>query len=339
MVSKVDVTVIIPTYNRKESLNLTLSSLANQTYPKEKYEVVVVDDGSADDNQLVCQECYPFVLRYVWQENQGSAMARNRGAAEAKGDLFVFVDDDMLLEPDYLAGLVDLHKSDRPIVGMGVSLPYIMNESTIFERIWLGDSERQDTYDREVRFTECVTNNLSIKREDFFRIGQMQDIAGDGPSWWGDVDFGYRAWKAGMVFWRSAKSICYHNDYSTKSLASVVERSEKIARMAVLLWHKYPDIIDYLPMFADKQSINIWKDAPGMVIRKLLRRFSATRVVVWMMEKMAHAIESRMVRLTQPRSLHSRALLPLLRWITGAYIFRGFQDGLRIYGIPTGLLA
>lgn len=87
------VTVIIPCYNHAAYLPDAIESVLAQTYPK--IEVIVVNDGSADDTEAVVKQ-YPRV-RYVYQENQGLSAARNTGIGASQGAFLVFLDADDLL--------------------------------------------------------------------------------------------------------------------------------------------------------------------------------------------------------------------------------------------------
>jgi glycosyltransferase involved in cell wall biosynthesis len=80
------VSVIIPTYNRRDELRQTLEALAAQEFPAAEFEVIVADDGSSDDSAEVAASFDgPLRLKYVWQEDLGHrcAAARNFGARQA----------------------------------------------------------------------------------------------------------------------------------------------------------------------------------------------------------------------------------------------------------------
>ena len=97
--SIVNVSVIIPTYNRKNLLKRALHSVSNQTFdPK---EIIVVDDGSSDGTKDWVLERFPYV-RYIYQDNSGVSSARNRGIREAKGSWIAFLDSDDEWMPDKL---------------------------------------------------------------------------------------------------------------------------------------------------------------------------------------------------------------------------------------------
>lgn len=318
-----DVSIIIPTYNRKESLLRTLDSLARQTYPADRYEVIVVDDGSTDGTRETTKGSFPFHLRYIRQCNQGSAFARNTGARNARGRLLIFLDDDMTVEPDYVAGLVEEHYRHSRIIGMGTVYSYIPANATVFARVYaqLPTTNSPSPNGAFVTFTDCGTANLSVERADFFEIGMMHDVAGDGPTWWGDVDFGYRAARLGFRFRRSGKAICHHRDYGIRDLATASSRAQKAACMAVTLFHKYPEIQPHLPMFHDKTPIAWREDPPRLILRKLARQAASSRPAMWAMEQL--------VRVLEQRDPSPTLLRPLYRWIIGGYIFRGYRAGLK----------
>lgn len=113
------VSVIIPTYNRKESIRRTLASLSQQTLPVDRFEVIVVDDGSTDGTGTLAHDSFPFTLCYVPQPNQGEIVARNTGAERSCGDLLVFLDDDIEVHSRYLEALASVHVSHRRAVVLG----------------------------------------------------------------------------------------------------------------------------------------------------------------------------------------------------------------------------
>lgn len=94
------VSVIIPVYNGDRYITQAVESVLAQTY--EAYELIVVDDGSTDDTPLILKG-YGSRLHYIYQPNQGVAIARNCGIQAAKGELVAFLDADDFFLPDKLA--------------------------------------------------------------------------------------------------------------------------------------------------------------------------------------------------------------------------------------------
>lgn len=108
------VSVIIPTYNRSKLLRETVESVLAQTY--QNIEIIVVDDGSADDTAMVMAQ-YAGRVTYLWQSNQGVAAARNAGFRAATGEYLTFLDDDDMILPAKIERQVQVLAS-RPAVGL-----------------------------------------------------------------------------------------------------------------------------------------------------------------------------------------------------------------------------
>jgi GT2 family glycosyltransferase len=118
------VSVVVPTYNRRESLARLLTGLTEQTYPARQFEVVLVDDGSTDGTvEMANRFDAPYDLRVLQQKHSGPAEARNRGVSEARGGLIVFLDDDVLPSNDLLDAHVDAHAGRANLVLIGPMLP------------------------------------------------------------------------------------------------------------------------------------------------------------------------------------------------------------------------
>ncbi len=95
--------IVIPTYNRPERLENCLKAIALLDYPCDRFEVIVVDDGSKTPLDSVVEPLKDKInLTLLRQENAGPAAARNRGAASAKGEFLAFTDDDCQPTTDWL---------------------------------------------------------------------------------------------------------------------------------------------------------------------------------------------------------------------------------------------
>lgn len=120
------ISVVIPTFNRKDSLQKTLDGLARQTYPASQFEAVVVSDGSTDGTDaLLSRSCgsMPYALRVITQPNGGPARARNNGIENARGEVVVFLDDDVEPGPDFLSVHASHHAGSDKTVVIGPMLP------------------------------------------------------------------------------------------------------------------------------------------------------------------------------------------------------------------------
>ena len=128
------ISVIVPAYNREKYIGAALDSIFAQDY--RPIEVVVVDDGSTDGTASVARS-YPDV-RYIYQENQGPAVARNTGLANCTGELISFLDADdywpankLRIQSDYLATHPDVGcviAKSRNFLQEGMNLPRWISE-------------------------------------------------------------------------------------------------------------------------------------------------------------------------------------------------------------------
>lgn len=104
-----EISICIPTYNRKEYLEETLKSIFAQTYSD--YEIVIVDDGSTDGTEQMLKKA-GYTVRYHWQKNSGDATARNKLIELAQGRYITFIDSDDLLIPDAVERMAEIIKRE-----------------------------------------------------------------------------------------------------------------------------------------------------------------------------------------------------------------------------------
>ena len=341
------VSVIIPTYNRRKWLEEVLASLAQQTLPFDQFEAIIVDDGSSDNTGEIAQAAYPFQLRYFYQTNQGDAAARNHGARQSQAEILVFLDDDIILERNFLihlTGELATHPNPSLYVGAGPSLyvgagpsPFVGRIVVGTDILWLAETNPLDEGAvtpanlpghpafESLPFADVCSNNMAIRREAYFSVGMMESLDFPGSSIWCDVDFSYRAFQKGFEFIRCHRAFCWHRDYVSKSLSSQIKRWREVAYRAVVLFRKYPELIHHLPMFTDKTPIVFQHDSPGLIARKLLRRITSSRIIIFVMEKIVSLLPDHRFAEGFTRALD--------RWIIGGYIFQGYRKGLRDFGV------
>lgn len=317
------VSVIIPTYNRKDWILDTLDSLSYQTFPRDRYEVIVVDDGSTDGTAEIEGRRFPFDLHYVWQSNQGDAAARNLGVQHSQAEILVFLDDDILVEPEYLTYLIDEHEphSDRIVVG---TEHLWIEETNPLDVVRAPEAPSENHTTLKIPFAHVCSNNMSLKRDAYYSIGMMEGLGFPGSDIWCDVEFAYRAYLRGFEFVRTTKAVCYHRDYNAQNLDSDIRRSEKTAFQSVVFFQKYPGILPHIPMYRDMTPI-VWdQDPPRLIVRKLARHIASSRPALRSLRGLLSVLE---------RHYPAPSLLrPLHRWVTGGYKFRGYRAGLREFG-------
>lgn len=115
--------VIFCTYNREKYIYNAMKSIAEQDFPHQDYEIVLVNNNSTDSTESICnqfREDYPQVgFRYFVETNQGLSYARNRGVAESRGEILVFVDDDATAFDYYLSSIDTLFKEHPAVSACG----------------------------------------------------------------------------------------------------------------------------------------------------------------------------------------------------------------------------
>jgi peptidoglycan/xylan/chitin deacetylase (PgdA/CDA1 family)/GT2 family glycosyltransferase len=183
------------------------------------FEVIVVVDGSDDGSAHVLRKlgkiADPFPLIILEQSNQGAASARNRGAAAARGEILLFLDDDMEAHPQLL---VEHDRSHRE--GADVTLGHIplhpespLNILSAAVKSWAEDRARNlSSPDAKLTLHDLLTGQLSLPREIFQSVGGFDTNFTRGGSFGNeDIDFGYRLMLAGYRIVFNPEAISWQN--------------------------------------------------------------------------------------------------------------------------------
>lgn len=124
------VSVIIPAFNEEESISSCLSSLLKQTH--KGLEIIIVDDGSTDDTKEIIKT---YTVKLLEQKHLGPGLARNLGAREARGEILVFVDADMVFDEKFIEKLVEPIIKDR-VVGTFSKEEMVLNKNNVWSKCW-----------------------------------------------------------------------------------------------------------------------------------------------------------------------------------------------------------
>jgi GT2 family glycosyltransferase len=170
------VSVVIATYNRGEAVALLLHQLAEQSLEPSRFEVVVVDDGSAVAVAPALRALSPpYTMLVLSQTNAGPAAARHNAISHARGDIVVVVDDDMHVGPTFLAEHIAAHPAGTRRVVLGPIRPRSGDRLPLFERCHLALvrklEERVRTGRTVLRGTYLYTGNVSFRRDDYLAVG------------------------------------------------------------------------------------------------------------------------------------------------------------------------
>ena len=177
--SEIFFSVIIPTRNRAGPLGRCLDAIARIDYPTDNFEVIVVDDASRErlDAVVEARQVGPPV-RLLRQEHSGPAAARNRGAAAAKGEWLVFIDDDCRPAPTWLRTFASHISEDDEAFGGAArnglpDNPFSAASHELVEFVcgWL--------FDRDSPLGFVPSNNFAVSAE---RFRQLEGFAREFPS-------------------------------------------------------------------------------------------------------------------------------------------------------------
>jgi len=229
-----ELSVIIPTYNRKEILLKTLAAYQAQSARAEILEVLVLDDGSTDGTPEAMSEFSSgakIPIRYFGLMHRGPAAVRNHGIRTAGGRLLLFGDDDIVPAPDLVAEHLAWHKKyPEPTVGVLGLVEWALEvESTPFME-WLAKDGPLFGYRNlkpceEAGFRCFYSCNLSLKT-DFLRENGLFDEDFKGPAL-EDTELGYRLERKGLRLLYNPGAVGYHHKFV--SLADVCRRAELVA--------------------------------------------------------------------------------------------------------------
>ena len=116
MSQRVIASVVICTYNRSTLLADSVSSIVQQNFPVDQYEIIVIDNNSNDNTRAITEALInisPVKIRYVPEKRQGLSFARNTGIENAEGEIVAFVDDDIDADQNWLAAMVMAYKDSQ----------------------------------------------------------------------------------------------------------------------------------------------------------------------------------------------------------------------------------
>lgn len=323
------ISFVVPTYRRPEALRETLEALSSLSHPYDRYEVVVVDDGSNDVTPEVVQgfKDRSVAITYIYQENSGVAKARNTGAAAATGELLIFLDDDILVERDHIARHLAVREryGDCLVNGHWEFSPHTTAalEETPFGRFrihledWVKTAiDKEPLGDGRLRPSGVTAANLGISAARFREIGGFDEafpFAGCE-----DQDFSYRAREAGFNFIYDPAIRLVHNDERV-TLARFGARQRRGAHTSVYLVARHPEAFaDRALLLENAQPTGF--DPWRLWLKKRLKAAYASPAGL-----AAAGLLTSVVETVAPRS----RILPRLYTMTlGAYIFLGVRDGL-----------
>lgn len=319
------ITVVIPTFNRAIQLKQCLESLTVQTLSNTEYEVIVIDDGSTDNTFAVYSQLkLPKSFRYIRQQHGGSSEARNRGAKEARSALILFFDDDVVADKNLLKSHWEVHREYPHCSVLGFTpfaddLPqtavmeyHRVRWDIIFKTIGIFQSQGK------VPSNYFITLNLSVARSDFEAIGPFNI---NFNAAFEDTELGLRFAQAGIPHQFCKEALAWHKPILTEQ--SLTERQRRDGYRAGRYYLAHPDNksmneamnVDYVLGYANKE-------------RSMLSRFRENLRQSLLNDKTANILLFLGAR--------TKGLVParlgqyFLKLVAGYYYAKGFRQALNV---------
>ena len=319
------ISVIIPVYNGEKTLARCLTSLESQTVPRDKYEIIVVDDGSKDNTRKVAEG---FSVDVVSQKNQGPAAARNLGVKTAKGDTVLFIDADCEATPDWIDEMTNIFRNPEIVGGKGI---YKTHQKEIIARFV--QIEYEERYERMKRYPYIDfidTYSAGFRRDVFLSYGGYNTSFPTASV--EDQEFSFRLGKANLKMVFNPNAIVYHKHKS--SLTGYLKRKFLVAYWKVLVLKDHPAKLGH-----DSHTPQILKFQILLLCALIISLFTvpfvpeaifipATIMGIFFITTIPFISFSlkrdRMVSLISPFVLFMRSLVFCLGLVTGIYrlIFR-----------------
>jgi len=235
------VSIIILNLDGKKIIPFCLNSLRKINYPREKTEIIVVDNGSRDGSVSFIRKNYPEVKIIRNSKNLGFCKPNNVAAKKAKGEYLVFLNNDMKVEKDWLVNLVDKIVDKKNVATVsskilswdGKKINHGGADSDIFFNARLEGYMEKDSdkfnKDKEILFPSG--GSMIISRELFLSVGGFDN---DFFAYYEDVDLGIRLKIMGYENHFASKSLVYHMHSATSKKLPV----EKVRRIQIrnILW-------------------------------------------------------------------------------------------------------
>ena len=240
------VSVIVPTFNRRQTLQVCLLSLAHQTLSDEEWEVIVVDDGSTDGTDSFLRDVeFPIRhLQYLRQENSGAGAARRRGVETAQGKLLVFLNDDTVACTRLLEEHLATHKKN-PRSKVAVLGSFYASEDCNRSALSLWLQRSTFLFPQNAMkagdLHDCgyfITCNLSISREAVQKAGSFDASLRVGE----DTELGARLARLGYRVHYHPKAVAIH-EHPVFTTGDLIRRARIYGPASLYLYRKHPELL------------------------------------------------------------------------------------------------
>jgi glycosyltransferase involved in cell wall biosynthesis len=217
--------VIVPVYNGEANISVLLESLLKQDYPKDHFEIIIVDNNSTDETIRIARQ-YPVTILEE-KIKQTSYAARNLGIKHARHDILAFIDSDCVASTGWLsAGTKALESESADLVGGRVEFTFSARRTTAE----LYDSITNMQVESNIRERNVAkTANLLVRRKVFDKVGLFPDDVRSG----GDVQWTERATKNGFKLVYSAEAFVRH---PARTISELLVKQLRVGKGMVPIW-------------------------------------------------------------------------------------------------------
>jgi glycosyltransferase involved in cell wall biosynthesis len=235
-----ELSVVIPTYNRLDTLRYVIPSLLEQHLERDAYELLICDsnsnDGTAEYLASVAAN-HPNV-RHLPGAYTGRAMARNAGIAQANGQVILFNDSDIIADHRLLQTHLEHHRGCRNVAVVGWEVQVSSVDDYRFKRDHPDERGTLHPPSRKtLSWLYFLTGNASVRRDDLIAAGCFdENFTGYGHE---DLELGYRLQKAGITILYEPRAVNYH--CQDVPHVDQVEKMKLAGRSTVCFYRKHPD--------------------------------------------------------------------------------------------------
>jgi peptidoglycan/xylan/chitin deacetylase (PgdA/CDA1 family)/glycosyltransferase involved in cell wall biosynthesis len=316
----IELSVVIPTYNRAGRLQTCLEALTRQTQPASDFEVIVVIDGSTDETLDRLRNFQaPFPLRPVWQHHGGQPRALNQGIAQATGRYCLFLDDDVVASPQLVAEHLQAQHRTSSIVGIGQLTLSLPADAGWYARAhaqgWRDHYEWLNREDAAVIHEDCYSGNMSAPREVLVKCGGFaEDLVRSY-----DVELAYRLARQGCSFVYLPGAVGCQDE--RKGFRELSRDAERAGVVDVMLYRRDPHMLSRALASFPQGS---WRK---LLLRRLLLAFHTPPRLLELLGRLMHPAR----RYGWYSFIHSLCYWRGVRWASpGSALWRQLTSGTAI---------
>lgn len=234
--------IVVPTWNRRETLEVVLPALLSLDFSPDGYEVLLCDSGSTDGTAELVERLRatldnPDRLRLFSGPNRGRAGARNAGIREARGHFVLFTDADIIADPRLLVEHARIHaEGPCAVVGREVQVDTLDEYETVKAQPAAGRTLHPDTR-KTLSWLYFLTGNASVPRQTLIDVGGFDEaFTGYGHE---DLELGYRLRQHGVTIRYNPRAVNYH--WHPVSFPEKCEKMKLAGLSTVRFYQKHQD--------------------------------------------------------------------------------------------------